>query len=93
MTYFKQYIDENKSLVAMSGEDIKDIKPNTFIEFCEKHKVLPMFITNKDVESRLEHCMYTLIEEIFLDSVEYFHAKEDESSYNTFIEINKVYLW
>lgn len=90
---FKKYIKENKSIVIIDSKCFEKITPNKFIEYCEKYKILPLFITHKKNDERIQHTMYVALEEIFMDSLEYFHADEDKDSYNDFIAIIKNYLW
>lgn len=90
---FKKYIKHNKSLVVTDGKCFSETQPNAFIKHCERDKICPIFITNKTEEYMLPHTMYTALEEIFLDSLEYVHDDRDQESYKTLIEVLKVYLW
>lgn len=90
---FKKYISENKTLIVSDGECFRNTKPNNFIKYCDTYKILPIFISTKNNENSLPHEMYMMLEDIYLDTLEYIHDDRDISSYDTLISIIKNYIW
>jgi hypothetical protein len=86
--------EDYKLLIVTTPDVILQKKVNDFIKFCEKHNVLPIFITKTDdYNEDIVHTMYSNLEEVLEDSFEYIHCDEDIESYNYMIDLLKGYLW
>ena len=79
-------------MVITDGKCFEKTQPNSFIKYCEKDLICPIFVTNKHKKDMLCHTMYSALEDIFLDSLEYVHDERDQQSYDTLIEVLRVYL-
>jgi hypothetical protein len=86
--------DDYKLMIISTPDAIVNKKVNDFIKFCNKHIILPIFITNTETyKDDIVHTMYSNLEEVLEDSFEYVHNPEDVDSYNYAINILKEYLW
>lgn len=96
--------DEFKAIIVTKPTIILTKKVNYFIKFCEDYNILPIFITKKsDYKSDMVHTMYSNLEEILEDSLEYIHndeeikVKDDDdghiNDYQYMLNLLTRYLW
>lgn len=86
--------DDYKLILLTKPDVIVEKKVNDFIRFCEKHQVLPIFITTTDTyNDDITHVMYSNIEDVLVDSFEYIHNPKDTQSYKEMLNILLEYLW
>lgn len=91
---YKRFLKRYKTISLNDTNCWKDKKVNDFIKYCTKRKILPIFVTiKKDLEKSFAHLMYSNIEEIFLDSMDYIHDEKDSNTYQEFLKIVGHYLW
>lgn len=75
--------DEFKAIIVTKPDVILAKKVNYFVKFCEEYKVLPIFITKKsDYNADMVHIMYSNLEEVLEDSLEYIHNDEEDFNFN-----------
>jgi hypothetical protein len=75
--------DEFKAMIVTKPDVILAKKVNYFINFCKEYKILPIFITKKsDYKSDMVHIMYSNLEEVLEDSLEYIHNDEEDFELN-----------
>ena len=104
----KSFMKDNdfKAMIVTTPDVMLSKKVNYFVNFCEKYNVLPIFITKKsDYKTDITHIMYSNLEEVLEDSLEYIHNDEDfadfvlDTSDNTLDEYTYMlnilteYLW
>ena len=86
--------EDNKLVLITTPDKIKTKKVNHFISFCEKYKVLPIFITHADnYADDFCHVMHSNIGEIFTNSFEYIHHDNDTESYSYAVDELLRCLW
>jgi hypothetical protein len=98
--------DDFKTMIITQPDIILSKKVNYFINFCEKYNILPIFITKKsEYKTDITHIMYSNLEEVLEDSLEYIHNDEDFSDfvfdtsqdavdeYTYMLNILTEYLW
>ena len=89
----KNYITKNDRVILMNdGECFKEHTPNKFIRYCQKYKILPIFLSDID-NLDFPHLMYSNIEEVLEDSFEYMHKSRDSKVYEEFLNLIGGFLW
>lgn len=98
--------DDFKTMIVTKPDVILAKKVNYFIKFCEEYNALPIFISKKsEYKTDMVHIMYSNLEEVLEDSLEYIHNDEDDFSfeditddecideYKYMLNILTEYLW
>ena len=98
--------DDFKTMIVTKPDVILNKKVNYFIKFCEEYNALPIFISKKsEYKTDMVHIMYSNLEEVLEDSLEYIHNDEeyfdfedimdDEciDEYKYMLNILTEYLW
>jgi hypothetical protein len=106
LDFYNFYHEWRKNRLTNAISYFKIYLNNLYRDFCEKYNILPIFITKKsEYKTDITHIMYSNLEEVLEDSLEYIHNDEDFSDfvfdtsqdavdeYTYMLNILTEYLW